>query len=73
MHRDLKAKYQRATEEILEKEIINKEIITEITKLKEEQVDLRALKIQQSSQIVVLNEKVRHLNIEIDIKKENIS
>ena len=31
MHRDLKAKYNRATEEILEKENINKDIITEIS------------------------------------------
>ena len=45
MHRDLKAKYNRATEEILEKENINKSIISEISVLKEEQVDLRALKI----------------------------
>jgi hypothetical protein len=36
MHRDLKAKYHRATEEILDKEKINKMITDEIALLKEE-------------------------------------
>mgnify|MGYP006086628407 FL=1 len=45
MHRDLKAKYHRATEEILDKEKINKMITNEIATLKEEQIDLRSLKI----------------------------
>jgi hypothetical protein len=36
MHRDLKAKYNRATEEILDKEKINKLITDEILELKEE-------------------------------------
>jgi len=36
MHRDLKAKYVRATEEILDKEKINKMITDEIANLKEE-------------------------------------
>ena len=36
MHRDLKAKYHRATEEILDKEKINKMITEEIAILKEE-------------------------------------
>ena len=45
MHRDLKAKYHRATEEILDKEKINKMITDEIAVLKEEQIDLRSLKI----------------------------
>jgi len=69
MHRDLKAKYHRATEEILDKEKINKMITNEIATLKEEQIDLRSLKITQGSQIVILNEKVRHLNIDLDQKK----
>lgn len=45
MHRDLKAKYTRSTEEILDKEKINKMITDEIVELKEEQIDLRSLKI----------------------------
>ena len=69
MHRDLKAKYHRATEEILDKEKINKMITNEIATLKEEQIDLRSLKITQGSQIVILNEKVRHSNIDLDQKK----
>lgn len=36
MHRDLKAKYHRATEEILDKEKINGMITNEIAVLKEE-------------------------------------
>lgn len=69
MHRDLKAKYTRSTEEILDKEKINKIITNEILELKEEQIDLRSLKITQTSNIVILNEKVRHLNIDLDQKK----
>ena len=70
MHRDLKAKYTRSTEEILDKEKINKMITDEIVELKEEQIDLRSLKITQTSNIVILNEKVRHLNIDLDQKKQ---
>ena len=53
LHRDVKAKYQRATEDIFNLETFNNEKTSQVDELKEEVIQLRAKKIENESLIVI--------------------
>jgi len=61
LHRDVKAKYSRAAEDIYQLETLNKEKSDEIVKQKAELIELRSLKIEHESAIANQGEKVKHL------------
>lgn len=68
LHRDLGAKYDRATEEIFNLEKINAEQNAQMVLQKNELVELRALKVENQSKISFLDERMLHMRTEIEIK-----
>lgn len=73
LHRDVKAKYTRSTEDIYSLETFNKEKQELIEKQKEELIALRTNKIENESLINVQKEKIKTLVQELDFKKTQIA
>ena len=73
LHRDVKAKYSRAAEDIFQLETFNTEKSNMLEKQKEELIELRSLRIEHESTISLSNEKMKHLMTELEIKIKNIS
>ena len=73
LHRDVKAKYTRSTEDIFSLETFNKEKQELIEKQKDELIILRTTKIENESLINVQKEKIKTLMQELEFKKSQIS
>ena len=73
LHRDVKAKYSRAAEDIFQLETFNTEKSNMLEKQKEELIELRSLRIEHESTISLSNEKMKNLMTELEIKIKNIS
>ena len=68
LHRDVKAKYTRSTEDIFSLETFNKEKQQLIEVQKEELIILRTTKIENESMINISKEKIKTLLQELDFK-----
>ena len=73
LHRDVKAKYARATEDIFQLEQFNAEKAALLETQKADLIELRSLKIANEAKIQMQDERLRHLQAELEIKIRNIA
>lgn len=73
LHRDLGAKYQRATEEIFGNEKRLEENGTELGRQKTELIELRTLRIENETKLNYFEEKMKQLQMDLDIKVKHLA
>lgn len=68
LHRDLQAKYDRSLDDIYHVTNEKNELKEKCAKLEAELVNLRSIKIENDAKIAYMDERIRSLNKECDLK-----